>query len=161
MAASYPSAVKAFATLTDNVDDILAAHQNDRALEITAIETELGTLPKGSDADVKTRLARIDNEFVTGTYTGDAAATNAITGVGFQPTAVMVWRQDAAAASDIDYTVIKTDQDGLYAKRTSDDRYDLDLIISLDADGFTVGDGTGTDNIVNEVGDYTYMAWRS
>jgi hypothetical protein len=39
--ASFPTSVKTFTTLTDNVDSILAAHQNERGDEITAIETWL------------------------------------------------------------------------------------------------------------------------
>ena len=42
MAASYPEAVKNFSTITDGVDDVVAAHPNDRAAEITALETFLG-----------------------------------------------------------------------------------------------------------------------
>jgi hypothetical protein len=56
MPASYPSAIKTFTTLVDGVDDVLASHQNDPNAEITAIETELGTNPRGSAADVKARL---------------------------------------------------------------------------------------------------------
>ena len=56
MPASYPSAIKTFTTLVDGVDDVLAAHQNDPNAEITAIETELGTNPRGTATDVKTRL---------------------------------------------------------------------------------------------------------
>jgi len=56
MPASYPSAIKSFTTLVDGVDDVLAAHQNDQNAEITAIETELGTSPRGTAADVKARL---------------------------------------------------------------------------------------------------------
>jgi hypothetical protein len=39
--ASFPTSVKTFTTLVDNVDSILAAHQNERGDEITAIETWL------------------------------------------------------------------------------------------------------------------------
>jgi hypothetical protein len=38
MPASFPTSIKSFSTLVDLVDSVLAAHQNDRALEITAIE---------------------------------------------------------------------------------------------------------------------------
>jgi len=62
MPASYPSAIKTFTTLVDGVDDVLAAHQNDPNAEITAIETELGTNPRGTAADVKTRLAQSLND---------------------------------------------------------------------------------------------------
>lgn len=41
MPASFPASVKSFATLVDLVDSVLASHQNDRALEIAALETQL------------------------------------------------------------------------------------------------------------------------
>lgn len=62
MSASYPNSIKSFPTLVDGVDDYLASHNNERGEEITAIETELGTQPKGSDASVKARLDRMDGE---------------------------------------------------------------------------------------------------
>ena len=55
--AQYPSAIKTFDDQQDNVDDANAVDVNVVYDEIEAIETELGTLPKGSKADVKTRLA--------------------------------------------------------------------------------------------------------
>lgn len=58
--ADYPSAVKTFATLVDGADSVLAAHQNDRGGEITAIETELGTDPAGAYTDVAARLDAVD-----------------------------------------------------------------------------------------------------
>lgn len=39
--ASFPSSIKTFATLVDLADSVLAAHQNERGDEITAIETAL------------------------------------------------------------------------------------------------------------------------
>lgn len=55
--ADYPSAIKTFTEKQDGVDTILAEHINSPQSEIEAIETELGTNPKGSAADLKTRLA--------------------------------------------------------------------------------------------------------
>jgi hypothetical protein len=55
--ADYPAAITTFATLVDYVDYILASHQNARAGEIVAIETELGTDVAGSLATLKLRLA--------------------------------------------------------------------------------------------------------
>lgn len=59
--AVYPGLIKTFPTLVDGADSVLALHQNERGDEITAIETELGTNPKGSDASVSARLARLDS----------------------------------------------------------------------------------------------------
>lgn len=52
MAASFPTSLKTFATLADDVDKVLAAHQNDANDEITAIEAYLfdssvGIIPGG------------------------------------------------------------------------------------------------------------------
>src|SRR3972149_11852741 len=53
---AYPSTIDSFTTKVDNVDDVLAAHMNAVQTSIVAVETELGTLPKGSHASVKARL---------------------------------------------------------------------------------------------------------
>jgi len=90
-----------------------------------------------------------------GTYTGDGAATQAVTGVGFQPELMILWTQGTVI-----YVRFKTSADGTYTKN-SNGGYFEDEIISLDADGFTVGDGTGGGEDMN--GDtvvHTYIAVR-
>lgn len=92
-----------------------------------------------------------------GTYTGDGAATKAITGVGFKPTLLIVYAQVAAKAVGI-----KTSQDTTSAfilVSNAASLYNDDLIISLDTDGFTVGDGTGTANHMNLAQAYAYIAF--
>lgn len=96
----------------------------------------------------------------TGTYTGDGAETQAIRGVGFKPKAVIIWLHKTSAS--VNYG-IATDQDGgltIYIDFISPRvAYRPDHIISLDPDGFTVGDGTGTINIFNVLdGVYTFTA---
>lgn len=59
MAASYPAAIKSFSTKVDGVTDVLAEHINSPQDEIVAIETELGTNPKGSAASVAALLAEL------------------------------------------------------------------------------------------------------
>ncbi len=58
---AYPSSIKSFTAKTDFIDDVLAAHVNDIQNEVMAIETELGTLPKGSAADVKARIEAVES----------------------------------------------------------------------------------------------------
>lgn len=53
----YPGTLDSFDSNTDDVDDVLAADMNNVQDAIVAIETELGTDPAGSAADLKTRLA--------------------------------------------------------------------------------------------------------
>ncbi len=90
-------------------------------------------------------------KLATGTYTGDGNATKAITGVGFQPTLMMAWRAVTGASAGF-----KTNQDAAYTTNTSS-QYFNDNIISLNADGFTVGDGTGGGDNMNIVGQvYNY-----
>ena len=58
-ATSYPATLDTTGTLADGagIDQIVAAHINGPTGALVAIETELGTLPKGSAADLKTRLS--------------------------------------------------------------------------------------------------------
>lgn len=59
----YPGTLDSFSTKVDKVDLYMAAHMNDVQAAIVAVETELGTHPAGSAADLKTRLAiRIAND---------------------------------------------------------------------------------------------------
>lgn len=91
-----------------------------------------------------------------GTYTGDAAATKAITGVGFKPTFLVIYEK-----IDAKNLGIKTSKDttGAFAVIEAHTHYADDLIISLDADGFTVGDGTGLAAYFNEAQAYVYIAF--
>ena len=57
---AYPDSVDSFTTKTDNIDIVEASHVNSLQTSIVAIETELGTLPKGGYADVKTRLNTLE-----------------------------------------------------------------------------------------------------
>ncbi len=95
----------------------------------------------------------------TGTYTGNGNATQAITGVGFVPTALFIFKM-ADASNWGGY--VKTTEMGAYARQIyNNGRYKVDHIISLDADGFTVGDSTPFSNQVNENGAvYAYIALR-
>lgn len=101
---------------------------------------------------------------VTGTYTGNGAATQAITGLGFKPRAVLIYPNATSGVNVGQFT--KTDRDGTFAFGTlvtggAVDGAKTDQIISLDSDGFTVGDGTGSANVLNiNLSTYTFMAWR-
>jgi hypothetical protein len=82
MTASFPASVHSFASLTDGVDDVLAAHQNDRALEIAAIETyllnSLNPITNGNyviTPSIATNDLTVAIKSIAGT---DASATNPI-----------------------------------------------------------------------------------
>lgn len=114
-------------------------------------ETALSALLAGTKA---ARLA-------LGTYTGNGAATKAVTGVGFQPKFLLIY---AATASAPPYGVwLKMSIDGTKARYIASVVYVDDAIISLDSDGFTVGDctgiGSGLGNETNLNGTtYNYLA---
>ena len=94
----------------------------------------------------------------TGTYVGNGGATQSITGVGFQPKIVLVYPQ--GEAGHIAW-VLKTNMDSTHSSlnKQSYIRYKEDNIISFDADGFAVGDGTGYGNHLNTNGlSYGYIA---
>lgn len=91
-----------------------------------------------------------------GTYTGDAAATKAITGVGFKPTFLLIFEQ--VTNKNI---ILKSSLDGTKSfvqPNGGANLYVDDQVISLDTNGFTVGDGTGSANYTNEAQAYVYLA---
>ena len=91
-----------------------------------------------------------------GTYTGDGNTTQAITGVGFQPQVVVIYGHTNAYEM-----VVKSDQDSTSSFRIGTSQFLTDLIISLDSDGFTVGDATsgGSNPNANTIV-FTYIALR-
>lgn len=102
---------------------------------------------------------------VTGTYTGNGNATQAITGLGFKPRAIVAYKQ--GTGNPISHYAIKLDRDGTNTNALVNvgaglgGVYTTDLIISMDTDGFTVGDGTGLGNVLNtNLVVYAYVAWR-
>lgn len=103
---------------------------------------------------------------VTGAYSGNNAATQVITGVGFKPRRVEI-HSSSDANPGLQYA-LKTDQDGLNAVLIGTDAggfvkdYDTDIIISLDNDGFTVGDctPTGTNLTNSNTRGYYFSCWR-
>lgn len=103
---------------------------------------------------------------VTGTYSGNNGATQAITGIGFKPRRVEIHSSSSANPGLL--SAVKTDQDGTSAVLIGIDgggsvlAYTTDIIISLDNDGFTVGDCTpiGT-NLTNASSrNYYFTCWR-
>lgn len=116
-------------------------------------------------ARTRAKSAGGGTSIVTGTYTGDGATTQAIVGVGFIPRAVQIYVQ-SDVAQPLGYPMgWKTNQDGVNAflpHYETGNVYEADHIVSLDVDGFTVGDGTATvwGNVLNVLGRvYAYACW--
>ena len=106
MAASYPAAVKTFSAIVNGITKLVAALFNSPYDEITAIETELGTDPAGSVADVKTRLAvSLDDDGTTKNILGAwvSKSNNTVyqaSTAGF----VCAYANEAVSAAVIGYT---------------------------------------------------------
>ena len=103
----------------------------------------------------------------TGTYTGDGTTSQGITGVGFSPTYLKIWRRDTVDNNTISIfetipEIMDDNAAGGAAQHTAtastSHRFRTDRIISLDADGFTVDDAgsNGDPNASGVV--YNYMA---
>lgn len=114
---------------------------------------------------VRTRASTFGaaSKIATGNYTGNGAATQAIVGVGFQPISLIIYANVDSVNRCIGFKIA---QDGnfchIYRTTSLGYIYDVsgDHIISLDADGFTVGDGTGEVNAFNiNARVYTYIAF--
>ena len=113
-------------------------------------------------------LTGLEAKIKSGTYLGDDTTANAITGVGFQPIYVKVWRREVGSGVIVEVFETSTD---IIDDNTSGMSIDMtgtmtgkrpesiiDAIISLDADGFTVDDG-GSDSHPNTSGViYNYLA---
>lgn len=89
-------------TVVDDVDDVIATDHNDLALEIIALATELGILPKGSCADVKTRLG------ISLSDDGHIFPSEYITGIPTFSTSLGVPGQKAVDGSFV-YSCVDTD----------------------------------------------------
>ena len=101
-----------------------------------------------SEQNVVDRLKALSfGKAAIGTYTGDAAATKAITGVGFSPKAVIIY--EMVTNKNI---ILKSTFDGTKSfvqPNGGASLYVDDQVISLDTDGFTVGDGSVNSNCSN------------
>ena len=90
----------------------------------------------------------------TGQYTGDVNASQASTGIGFEPVYVKIWTHDTIDANT--WIFEKTDQFAADRSVTHYTTYHLNRgnrLKSLDEDGFTVGDQANTNGQV-----YDYLA---
>lgn len=98
-------------------------------------------------------------EMKVSSYTGDGGATKAIAGVGFQPDVVFVMPEGVKGTYLKSSSMATT-----FSKKIEGTGYHNNAIRSLDSDGFTVGDGSGTDggdnmNTVSEV--YHYIVLKT
>jgi len=86
-------------TVVDDVDDVIATDHNDLALEIIALATELGLLPKGSCADITGRLG------VSLSDDGHIFPSEYITGLPTYATSLGIPGERAASAETAFYCI--------------------------------------------------------
>lgn len=102
-------------------------------------------------------MPRISNppglQYASGSYTGNGAASRAITGVGFSPLKVKIYEIPAAAGTAEIFEKCDIHAGAFchfhLVTAGNEHYYVEDRIISLDADGFTIGDA-GTDSHPNK-----------
>jgi hypothetical protein len=91
-------------------------------------------------------------------YTGTGAATLAITGVGFQPD--WVWaKKRSQVDSNVTSDVVRGVENDLFTNTTSAEVANSNGLKSFDADGFTIGSGSGSGVWGGNSG-ATYVAWN-
>jgi hypothetical protein len=125
------------------------------------------TACSGETTGVKWAAAGSGAKIYTGTYTGDDTTSQGITGVGFAPKYVELWQSKSTASTIASRGHVKTtdvtvdNNPAGMAINISDtanvEPTAVDMITSLDADGFTVDDA-GTNDQPN-TGSTVYEFW--
>lgn len=109
-----------------------------------------GSLTKGTGIDISL--------IKTGTYTGDDTVGQAITGVGFGPKFVMIWRHATGETAESLYQKLDQTWADFASRHTAGGGHTFaaNQINSLDIDGFTVDDNGNNEhpNMNTEVYDY-------
>lgn len=115
---------------------IVAAYANSTLKEVLSLKPQAGIL------DI-------------GTYDGDGTSSNPIAGVGFQPEAVYIAPKSVHPTDPVIRTKSFVSAE---SRATNGTLIASTGIISLDADGFTVGNQTGVNNGSQS---YFYIAWKT
>ncbi len=145
---------------TDDQIDIKIAGSDEYRLNASALfpvtdsANDLGTSSlKFADVHTDAINGGAPCRIATGTYTGDGAVSQAITGLGFQPKFVQITERKTGSGNNVplfftDDVTIDDNASGMAITfNTSSTRFEsiTNAIISLDSDGFTVDDA-GTDS---------------
>jgi len=119
----------------------------------------MNTYVRDNIADIDTRMVIID----TGTYTGNAAATQTITGIGFTPKELTIYDYQTADGSSGSMwkttdSMVDNTSSGMCWKvnEAGATTFKVDMIRAFNADGFVVGDVAGSPNVNGNT--YEYIA---
>ena len=93
-------------------------------------------------------------------YTGDGNATNAITGVGFQPDWVWI-KNRGTTARHVLFDAVRGSQKALFSHLTDAEQStnQYGTLNSFDSDGFTVADGSSSGERTNNSSE-NYVSWN-
>jgi len=102
--------------------------------------------------------------FNTILWTGDGSSPRSITGVGFQPDWLWTKARNASFGHNVYDSSRGDNGTGYYRLETQGTDTEIaeppaGIVTSLDSDGFSVTNGSSSDNIVNNTGT-TYVAWN-
>ena len=100
-----------------------------------------------------TTINKSTDYFNTKLYSG-TGSTNAITGVGFEPSLTWIKARDHAYSHHLQDAVRGTGKD-LYSNLTDAEYSNANSLTTFGADGFTVGSDNGVNN-----GSKTYASWN-
>lgn len=142
---------------------------SDNTLTWAKHKTKLGDPIKTAVEQVNTNLVSAFNnvpKMATGSYTGNGAVSKAITGLGFLPKYVRIWHRRTAGGGTsavVEAADVTNDDNvaggAILQQTTGTTTFETARIVSLDADGFTVGDA-GADAHPNMSGElYNWVAW--
>ena len=70
MSTNFPTSVDSYATLVDNVDDVLASHPNDRADAIEALENKVGVDSSAVSSSIDYFINHASGKFRTHVHDG-------------------------------------------------------------------------------------------
>ena len=96
-----------------------------------------------------TTINKSTDYFNTKLYTGDGNATNAITGVGFQPD--WVWIKRRESMDHVLYDVVRGVTKNLHSNTGDAEDTQTDGLTAFGTDGFTVGDHSGVNGNGNNI----------
>jgi hypothetical protein len=142
-----------------DVKTTAAIAQSKLSLDITNSEVNAAAAIAYSKLATSPRICRIK----TGSYTGDGAAApggQSISGVGFTPKHLVIMTDPDGDNVNSDWHLTNDEATVGGAFRNSDRAAEFaNMIISLDADGFTVGDYGADAHPNKNLQPYVYTAW--
>jgi hypothetical protein len=128
---------------------------------VTSLDSDGFSVGSGTDVNADTvtyywTAFDANSDMAVNSYSGNGSATQAISGVGFSPDYVIILGDNGTRAYN------RTTYGGLYARRMIISGASTDAIISLNADGFTAGDGSDDSggNMNASSVDYHYIAFN-